>query len=88
MANMVKIECVNNHSTIEVEMGTSLLELIELVGLEWKRQPLAALVNNKVKELNYLIYTPAKVEFFDISHLAGFRVYQRSMIFIMHISVR
>ena len=80
---MVKIECVNNHSTIEVEMGTSLLELIELVGLEWKRQPLAALVNNKVKELNYLIYTPAKVEFFDISHLAGFRVYQRSMIFIM-----
>ena len=83
MGNPIKIRCVNSGATIEVEMGTSLLELANMVNAEGQRRPLAAYVNNKLKELNYRIYTPAKVEFFDISHLAGFRVYQRSMIFIM-----
>ena len=83
MGNLIKIHCVNSNSSIEVEMGTSLLELAKKLELKGKYPPLAAFVNHKLKELNYLIYTPAKVEFFDISHLAGFRVYQRSMIFIM-----
>ena len=64
-------------------MGTSLLELAQNLDLKGKYPFLAAFVNHKIKELNYKVYTPAKVEFFDISHLAGFRVYQRSMIFIM-----
>ena len=83
MSKIIKIECVNSNSTIEVEMGTSLLELVQGLRIESKYPLLAAFVNNKIKELNYRIYTPAKVEFFDITHLAGFRVYQRSMIFIM-----
>ena len=83
MANMVKINCVNSGTTIDVEMGTSLLELSCRLDLKGKYPPLAAFVNHKLKELNYRIYTPAKVEFFDIRNLAGFRVYQRSMIFIM-----
>ncbi len=83
MGNFVKIECVNCSRTIDVEMGTSLLEVAKSVNLNGKYPPLAAFVNHKLKELNYRIYAPAKVEFFDISHLAGFRVYQRSMIFIM-----
>ena len=83
MGNLIKIQCVNNNASIEVEMGTSLLELATKLDLEGKYPPLAAYVNNKLKELNYLVYTPAKVEFFDLTNLAGFRVYQRSMIFIM-----
>ena len=83
MGNPIKIRCVNSGTTIEVEMGTSLLELANMVNAEGQRRPLAAFVNNKLKELNYRIYTPAKVEFFDLTNLAGFRVYQRSLIFIM-----
>ena len=83
MGKIVKIECVNCATTIEVEMGTSLVELAEKLALKGKYPFLAAFVNNKLKELNYCIYTPAKVEFIDISHLAGSRVYQRSLIFIM-----
>ena len=83
MGNPIKIRCVNSGATIEVEMGTSLLELANMVNAEGQRRPLAAFVNNKLKELNYRIYTPAKVEFFDLTNLAGFRVYQRSLIFIM-----
>ena len=87
MGRMVKIQCVNCNSTIEVEMGTSLLEIVEKLALEGQYPPLAAFVNHRLKELNYRIYTPAKVEFFDITNLAGFRVYQRSMIFIMQAAV-
>ena len=83
MVNKVKIYCVNNNSTIEVEMGTSLLTVAQSIELESKYPPLAAFVNHKIKELNYKIYTPANVEFFDLANPAGFRVYQRSIIFIM-----
>ena len=83
MGNMVKIHCVNCNATVDVEMGTSLLELVGKLALEGQYPPLAAFVNHRLKELNYRVYTPAKVEFFDISHLAGFRVYQRSVVFIM-----
>ena len=83
MGKMIKINCVNCNTTIEVEMGTSLLEVIGKLALEAKYPPLAAIVNHKLKELNYRVYTPAKVEFIDLTHLAGSRVYQRSLVFIM-----
>ena len=83
MANMVKIYCVNSGVKSEVEMCTSLLELAETLNLKGDHPFLAAYVNHKIKELNYKVYTPAKIEFFDITNPAGFRVYQRSMIFIM-----
>ena len=83
MGNPIKIHCTNSGATIEVEMGTSLLELASNVNTAGQCRHLAAFVNNKLKELNYRVYTPAKVEFIGLSHLAGFRVYQRSMIFIM-----
>ncbi len=83
MANLVKIHCVNSGTTTEVEMGTSLLDFAHNLNLKGPYPYVAAYVNHKIKELNYKIYTPAKVEFFDITNHAGFRVYQRSMIFIM-----
>ena len=83
MGHLVKINCVNSGSTVEVEMGTSLVELAQQLNLQSKNTYLAAYVNHKLKELSYKIYNPAKVEFFDITNLAGSRVYQRSLIFIM-----
>ena len=83
MGHLVKINCVNSGSTVEVEMGTSLVELAHQLNLQSKNTYLAAYVNHKLKELSYKIYNPAKVEFFDITNLAGSRVYQRSLIFIM-----
>jgi uridine kinase len=83
MRNLIKIHCQNSNTDIEVEMGTSLLELASLLHLEASDSYLAAYVNHKLKELNYKIYSPARVEYIDITNYAGFRVYQRSLIFIM-----
>ena len=83
MRNAIKVYCVNCDRSVEVEMGTSLVELIDILELRGERPYLAAVVNHRVKELNYKIYTPVKVEFEDITSAAGFRTYQRSLVFIM-----
>ena len=87
MRNLIKIHCQNSDIDIEVEMGTSLLELASLLHLEASDSYLAAYVNHKLKELNYKIYSPARIEYIDITNYAGFRVYQRSLIFIMQAAV-
>lgn len=83
MKNLIRIHCVNCNRSIDVEMGTSLLEVSRILDLNNPYPYLAALVNHRTKELNYKVYTPAKVEFLDITSSAGFRTYQRTLIFIM-----
>ncbi len=87
MKTMIRIECKNCGRKVDVEMGTSLLELSRNLGLDSQRPYLAAIVNHRIKELNYRVYTPAKVEFIDITSQAGFRTYQRTLIFIMQVAV-
>jgi uridine kinase len=78
----VKVICQNTSSVIEVKAGTSLLELEKSLNLSNKHPFLAAYVNNRIKELNYKIYKPLAVRFFDITHFEGYRVYQRTISFI------
>ena len=42
MTDTVKVICLNNSSETEVEMGTSLLELQRILGVESAYPPLAA----------------------------------------------
>ena len=86
MGSMIKIQCVNSGSTIEVEMGTSLLELLQQLSIENGYPFLAAYVNNRIKELNYKIYKPIVVRFIDITHFEGYRVYQRTISFVMQMA--
>ena len=84
----IKVVCENTESHIEVAMGTSLSELCELLGIKGKYPILAAYVNNRIKELNYLIYTPVTIRFVDITHFVGYRVYQRTASFVAQKAVR
>ncbi|MBQ8494041.1 MAG: nucleoside kinase [Alistipes sp.] len=83
MAHSVELRLENNGSTISVEMGSTLMEVLQLVGLEQPYPILAARVNNRYKELSYRIYKPVTVEFFDMRHYEGYRVYQRTLSFVM-----
>ena len=69
-------------------MGTTLLELIEMFGIKSEVPLLAAYVNNRLKELNYQIFKPMTVRFIDITHFEGYRVYQRTISFILQKAVR
>lgn len=83
----VKVICQNTSSVVEVVAGTSLLELEQKLGFDGKYPMLAAYVNNRIKELNYKIYRPLAVRFIDISHFEGYRVYQRTISFIIQKAV-
>ena len=83
MSNTVKVICQNTSTMLDVEMGTSLLELQKRLAIENKYPFLAAYVNNRIKELNYKIYKPIMVRYIDITHFEGYRVYQRTISFIL-----
>ena len=83
MKDPIQVICENLDRTIEVEMGTSLLE-IERQYLPGGPHPyLAAYVNNRIKELNYKVYTPITVRYIDITDFEGIRVYERTTSFIL-----
>lgn len=83
MAHTVELRLLNNSSTIEVEMGTSLMEVMRDLALEQPYPFLAARVNNIYKGLGYRVFKPITVEFFDLRDFEGYRVYQRTLSFVM-----
>ena len=87
MSETVKVFCQNTSSEIDVELGTSLLELLQTVGIDSQYPMLAAYVNNRIKELNYRIFKPLMIRFIDITHFEGYRVYQRTISFILQKAV-
>ena len=87
MNDTIKVICENGFGELEVPMGTPLLEVAERLtpGLH---PFLAAFVNNRIKELNYKVYTPITVRYIDATHFEGIRVYERTASFILQRAVR
>lgn len=88
MSDTLPVICENAGRTIEVAMGTTLLEVEQQLRLDGPHPFLAAYVNNRIKELNYRIYKPVTVRFIDITSFEGIRVYQRTISFILQKAVR
>lgn len=88
MSDTLPVICENAGRTIEVVMGTTLLEVERQLRLDGPHPFLAAYVNNRIKELNYRIYKPVTVRFIDITSFEGIRVYQRTISFILQKAVR
>ena len=83
MRKSIEITCLNNNVTKSYPLGTSLMEIIEDQNIRLEHTILAALVNNEVEELNYEIYKPKTIEFIDITNKDGWRMYMRSLYFIL-----
>lgn len=88
MSDTLPVICENAERTIEVAMGTTLLEVERQLRLDGPHPFLAAYVNNRIKELNYRTYKPVTVRFIDITSFEGIRVYQRTISFILQKAVR
>lgn len=86
MTDRIKIVCENLGGELEVPMGTPLLEVAARL-TPGPHPFLAAFVNNRIKELNYKIYTPVTLRFVDITSFAGIRVYQRTSWFLLQKAV-
>lgn len=68
---------------VTVKQGTALQELCKEYQKEYLSDIIAARVDNDIKELNYVLTKDCKVQFIDLTDVDGFRIYQRSLSFIL-----
>ena len=87
MNKEVTIYCKNTKSYHNYPLGISLIEIYNDLGLQLKNKVVAARVNYKVEDLNFLIYKPNDVEFIDLSTPSGMRVYVRSLSMVLSLAV-
>lgn len=78
-----KVHIVNCNQDIEIEDGTSLLELSKDFSDLFESPILVASVNHNLCDLNYKICSNSHIEFFNIDSNYGFRTYQSSCMFIL-----
>ncbi len=82
----MRVICRNSGTSIDVEMGQTLASILDSFAFDKPYAILGALVNNRFKELTYRVYKPVTVEFFDIRHFEGYRIYQRTISFVMQMA--
>ena len=81
----LKIYCENTQAYESVALGATLHDLCRKVGCE---NALAALVDNKLKSLDYKVINPHNVRFVGYDHPDGRRTYIRSLCFVLQKVVR
>ena len=79
MHNTVTIFCKNTNLYHEIPLGASLLDIYKSLNIKLKFPVVAARVNYKVEDLNFLIYKPKDIDFTDSSTQSGMRVYVRTL---------
>ncbi len=89
----VRIYCENTKSYVKVAMGATLKELSETIcpKVEAKggEMPvIAALVDHKLKALDYKVINPHNIRFIGYDHPDGRRTYIRSLCFVLQYVVR
>jgi len=88
MEKLVEVICENNNTKKGYPLGTTLAEIIKDQNISLAHPIIGAMVNNEVSELNYRIFNPKQVLFFDLTHPAGMRMYQTSLFFVLEKAVR
>ena len=84
----VEIFCKNTGVTKEYQLGTSLLEISNELKVKSENRICGAVANNQVRELSFCVVKPKQVEFFDITHPDGNRLYIRSLIFLFYAAMK
>ena len=83
MSPTITIFCKNTKQFYDVPRGISLIELKERIGIRLPYPVVAAHVNYKAENLDFLLYKPKDVEFLDASTASGIRCYTRTLNMIL-----
>ncbi len=79
----ILIFCENNQLEKRYPFGTTLYDIYEDMQIYIGEEVLGAIVNNTLKELDYMIYKPKTINFIGYSHPAGRRMYERSLSMVL-----
>ncbi len=88
MNKKLNIYIVNSSEYIEVEGGSTLLDLLPLLKKKLSFEPISARVNNRTEPLTYPVFMPKAVEFLDPSSESSRRVMTRSLCMLLYKAVR
>lgn len=83
MNRTIPIKCLNNNVVKKYPKETTLLDIAKDLKINLKAPIIGALVNNKLTELSFEVYHPKNVQFIDVTHNEGIRMYMRSMYFLL-----
>lgn len=83
MEPTITVYCKNTHSYHEVPRGISLIELRDMLNICLQYPIIAAHVNYKEENLDFLLYKPKDVEFLDASSASGMRCYVRTLSMVL-----
>ena len=84
----IEIYCRNNSAQRSYPMGVTLEEIAADMDIRLTTPVCGALVNNKLKELSFTVVKSKSVEFVDLLHPDGRRMYIRSLLFVLYAAVR
>lgn len=87
MDKKVQIYCRNTSSYIDIDGGTSLMQIADGLNLGLNYDPICALVNNKPEHLGFNVYTPKQVEFVDLTSSEGKTTYTRTLCMLLYRSL-
>jgi uridine kinase len=87
MTKTVLIKCLNTNCVKEVQRGTTLKQIVDESGIKMDNPVLGALVNNVLEELSYEVFHPKTIQFIDITHPEGMRMYFRGLTFLLYKAV-
>ncbi len=80
----LKIICKNLGREVEIEGGSTLMDIAASLAPELGFRPICARVNNKTEGMDYAVYRPKLVEFMDRTVGSGPRVYLRSLCMLLY----
>lgn len=81
---MIKIYCVNTHTTHEFPEGTALIDMLPSFNFDQPYPVLSAKVNNVSQGLKYRAFNSRQVEFLDYRSYLGRSVYCNSLCFLLY----
>ncbi|MEG1499142.1 MAG: nucleoside kinase [Bacteroidales bacterium] len=84
----IEIICKNTGIRKEYPIGISLDKIAKDQNIKLEHDLLGAKVNNKLRELSYEVFKPKTIEFIDVNDTIGYRMYMRSLVFILFKAIR
>ena len=81
---MVQVYCKNSRESKRFPEGTSLLQMLSEFEFPCPYPIVSAKVNNVSQGLKFKVYQNKDIEFLDVRESSGFRVYCRSVSFLMY----
>lgn len=83
MDKKLQVFCKNIERYLEIEGGTTLVEIAESLRKELDFTPICARVNNKAEDLFYPVFSPKQIEFLKADTPLGRRAYIRSLCMLL-----